>query len=372
MSARILIVPDKFKGSLSARQAASAIACGWRRARPQDALELLPMSDGGDGFGELLSVLVRGRTRKQATLDATHRPLQAIWWWQPKEKIAIIESAKVNGLAMLPRGKFHPFQLDTFGLGKLLAAAAKAGARKCVIGIGGSSTNDGGFGLARALGWKFLDGRGSELLEWWQLTELAQVRPPSKALTLRVVVAVDVRNPLLGRNGCTRVYGPQKGLRETDFAFAEKCLARMASCLKAQHGIDTAKIPGAGAAGGLGFGLMAFAGATAESGFDMFASYAQLENRIRAADLVITGEGSMDQQTAMGKGVGQVGRLCQKCHVPCVALAGKAEKAVRTSRLFYDVRALTDRASEPKAQAQAGKLLEQLAREIGQQNFSRT
>jgi glycerate kinase len=365
MAARVLIVPDKFKGSLTARQAAEAIACGWHRARPKDSLDVLPMSDGGDGFGEVLSGLLSGRARAQATVDALHRALRATWWWNEEEKTAIIESAKVIGLAMLPAKKFHPFQLDTFGLGKMLRMAEKAGARKCIVGIGGSSTNDGGFGLARALGWKFLNRSGAEIEEWWQLPELAQTHQPPAVLRLRVVVAVDVRNPLLGPKGCSRVYGPQKGLRPSDFSFAEKCLRQLTSCLKEQHGLNAAKLPGAGAAGGLGFGLMAFAEAKVESGFDLFARYAQLKARILAADLVITGEGAMDEQTRMGKGVGQIARLCLKCGVSCAALAGHVEPSVRKSRLFAEVRALTDYTNARTAQARAARLLEQAALEMG-------
>jgi glycerate kinase len=289
--------------------------------------------------------------------------LHATWWWQATKRTAIVESAKVIGVAMLPPKKFHPFQLDTFGLGKLLAAAAKAGARECIVGIGGSATNDGGFGLARSLGWKFLDRSGGELDEWWRLGGLADARKPAAALSLRTVVAVDVRNPLLGPAGCSRVYGPQKGLRPQDFAFAEKCLGRLASRMKEQHGIDVANIPGAGAAGGLGFGLMAFADAKVESGFDLFARFAQLEKRIRTADLVITGEGAIDEQTRMGKGVGQIARLCARCGVPCVALAGIVEKSIRESRFFSDIRALTDHATPQRARALAARLLEQLAEE---------
>jgi glycerate kinase len=364
MPAHVLIVPDKFKGSLTAAQAARAMARGWRKTRPQDNLELLPMSDGGDGFGEVLGLLLEARARRQPTLDARHRPLRARWWWQAKEKMAIVESANVVGLALLPPKKFHPFQLDTFGLGKLLLAAAKAGARKCIAGVGGSSTNDGGFGLARSLGWQFFDRPGKELREWWQLSELAELRQPPAALSLPLVVAVDVRNPLLGPKGCSRVYGPQKGLLAQDFAFAEKCLGRLAACLKEQHGIDASRIPGAGAAGGLGFGLIAFAGAKVESGFDLFARCANLVERIGSADLVITGEGAIDEQTAMGKGVGQVARLCRQRKAPCIALAGHAEKSVRQSKVFAAVRALTDRASSQRAQAQAAILLEQLASDM--------
>src|SRR5206468_11929707 len=144
MPLKVLIVPDKFKGTLTARAAADLIARGWGEARPQDSLELLPMSDGGDGFGEVLVRLLKLQERTIATLDAAHAPLQAKWWWDPKTRTAIIESAKIIGLALLPTKKFHPFDLDTFGLGAVLQAAADINARQCLMGIGGSATNDGG------------------------------------------------------------------------------------------------------------------------------------------------------------------------------------------------------------------------------------
>ena len=380
--ARVLIVPDKFKGTLDAENACAAMAKGWTSARAEDRLELLPMSDGGDGFGEVLGQLYKARLRSVRTLDAAHRPIRAQWWWVAGQKLAIIESACVIGLAMLPPRKFHPFQLDTFGLGRVLQAAAAAGARKCVIGIGGSATNDGGFGLARALGWKFLDRSGQALEQWWQLTSLVRVVPPEHTWRMEVTVAVDVANPLLGRHGCTRVYGPQKGVMPQDMALAESCLRRLKTVLERQlipgldlpetrtssprvaseppldHDLVTelrspdparlklnralALTPGAGAAGGLGFGLMAFAGAKPASGFDLFARTAHLEERIRQSDLVITGEGAVDRQTRMGKGAGQVMRLCRKLKIPCIALAGVVEARASAAPLFSSAFALTD------------------------------
>src|SRR5688572_19053814 len=139
MGLRVLIVPDKFKGTLTAQQAAEAIARGWSDTRKEDAIELLPMSDGGDGFGAVLSQLLDAETRVTKTVDAAHRPITAEWWWEPKSATAIIEAARVNGLAQLPPGKFHPFELDTFGLGDVLGDAVRAGAKRCVMGIGGSA-----------------------------------------------------------------------------------------------------------------------------------------------------------------------------------------------------------------------------------------
>jgi glycerate kinase len=170
---KVLVVPDKFKGTLTAAAAAEAMARGWRKARPQDQLDLLPMSDGGDGFGEVVSALLQASPQTVKTVDAAHSPRHATWWWERKTKTAIIESAKIIGLAMLPPGKFHPFELDTFGLGAGLRAAQAEGATRILVGIGGSATNDGGFGVARALGWKFLDERGKQIECWTKLHRLS-------------------------------------------------------------------------------------------------------------------------------------------------------------------------------------------------------
>src|SRR5437667_8544450 len=175
MPLTVLIVTDKFKGTLTAQAAADLIARGWREARPQDSLELLPMSDGGDGFGEVLSRLLKVEERTLATLDAAHAPLEAKWWWDPGTRTAIIESARIIGLALLPAKKFHPFDLDTFGLGAALQAAADMSARHCLMGIGGSATNDGGFGIARSLGWRFLDEYEQPIDQWRRLSSVQRI-----------------------------------------------------------------------------------------------------------------------------------------------------------------------------------------------------
>jgi len=224
MPAKVLIIPDKFKGTLTAREAAMAIAQGWKRYRPDDLLEIVPMSDGGDGFGETISEILGARSQIIKTVDAAHRPCRARWWWEPRNKMAIIESAKVIGLSQLPPGKFHPFALDTFGLGAALLAAEAKGARRCLIGIGGSATNDGGFGLARALGWEFRDCNERPITCWTGLKHLASIHPGRKVSINEILVAVDVQNPLLGPTGATRIYGPQKGIRPQDYPVAESSL----------------------------------------------------------------------------------------------------------------------------------------------------
>ena len=308
---RVVIVPDKFRGTLTAKQAAQAIARGWKRARPGDTVDLLPMSDGGDGFGNVMSGLLGAKVRCVRTVDAAHRPSRARWWWDAHTRTAIIESAQVIGLVMLPAGRFHPFELDTLGLARVLAAAGQLEPRQCLVGVGGSATNDGGFGLARAVGWRFLTQRGDEVREWPKLASCREIIAPSRNLKLgRLVVALDVRNPLLGPKGCTRIYGPQKGVRPRDFPEAEAALSMLSQLMSRQHQKSLATVTGAGAAGGLGFGLMAFLDAIPVTAFSLFARQADLRRRVRAAELVITGEGCLNQQSLMGKGVGELLAFC--------------------------------------------------------------
>lgn len=360
----VLIVPDKFKGTLTAQAAAEAMARGWRAIRPDDTLDLVPMSDGGDGFGEVLGGLLGAELRHTRTVDAAQRPLDAAWWWCPRAPMptAIIESARVIGLAMLPKGRFHPFDLDTFGLGAVLRAAADAGARRCLVGIGGSATNDAGFGLARALGWQFHNDHEESISRWTQLNHLSSIRPPHQPrLFEELIVAVDVQNPLLGPEGCSRVYGPQKGLTDQDFDYAESCLGRLAEIARRQFQVDHAAVPGAGAAGGLGFGLMSFLGGQFQPGFTIFADAAQLEARLRRANLVLTGEGALDRQTIMGKGVGEIAVAARRANLPCLGLAGVVPDPAAARTLFTDALALVDLTDKASAIREPALWLERLA-----------
>jgi glycerate 2-kinase len=364
---KVLVVPDKFKGTLTAQEAAGAIARGWTTLRRDDELDLLPMSDGGDGFGEIMSSLLGALPQVIVTVDAAHRRCDATWWFHEQTQTAIVESAGVIGLAQLPRGKYHPFDLDTEGLGEVLQAAARRGAKRCIVGIGGSATNDAGFGMARELGWGFFDEGGAELERWTELNELNSISKPPPRIFDELIVAVDVQNPLLGPEGCTRVYGPQKGLKPDDFLPAERCLERLAAVFKCQADLDFANTPGAGAAGGLGFGLLAFAHARLTGGFDLFASQARLPERLRNCDLVITGEGAIDRQTLMGKGVGQVATLCRDASVPCLGLAGVLQHRGDAEKLFAQLHALTDITSGAEGLGRAAYWLERLATRAAEQ-----
>src|ERR1017187_3410587 len=350
---KLLIVPDKFKGTLTARAAANAIARGWRTVRPQDSSRLLPMTDGGDGFGEVISALLDARIHNVKTFDAAHRPITARWWR---------ESTTAIGLAQLPPGKFHPFTLDTSGLAEVIRAASRKGATCCLMGIGGSATNDGGFGLARGLGWEFLNRAGQPIERWTDLTGLASLRPPRRRRWFKqLIVAVDVQNPLLGPRGATRVYGPQKGLRPEDFNLAEACLKQLARVARRTFGHDFAEVPGAGAAGGLGFGLQTFLGARLVPGFELFGRHSALSRHLRSAKLVITGEGAIDDSTLMGKGTGQIAERCRRLQIPCIGLAGQISAKVAHTHLFTQTHAMTNLTTLELANAKPAYWLERLA-----------
>jgi glycerate kinase len=296
------------------------------------------------------------------TVDAAHRPCKAVWWYHPASRTAIIESARVVGLAMMPEGRFHPFDLDTFGLAEVFREAAKAGARRCVAGIGGSATNDGGAGLARGLGWRFLDDAGAEITRPGGLEKLAAVEPAVSGPRFdELVVAVDVKNPLLGPQGCSRIFGPQKGLRPEDMTRAEAGLERLADLTQRATGRDARGAMGAGSAGGLGFGLQAFLGAKPVEGFELFAEAADLPAQLSKADLVITGEGRVDASSVMGKAAGSLARMCRERGIPCIALAGVVSDREVVDGHFLRARGLVEIVGESQAKAEAARWLRTLA-----------
>lgn len=371
MFSRVVIVPDKFKETLTAVEAARAIARGWRRVRPEDRLELIPMSDGGDGFGETIALQEKGRRRRLKTVNAAGQSIWSPWWWVSRSRMAIIETARVVGLTQLPAGKFHPFDLDTYGLGIFISKILEREiVERLLIGLGGSATNDGGFGMARSLGWQFRGGNGEWIVRWTELTALESiVSPIRRAKGWEVVVAVDVQNPLLGVEGASRIYGPQKGLRERDMDLAEACLSRLSECFQKQTGRLESHRPGAGAAGGLGFGCYAFLDGKSRSGFEVFAESARLDRRLSQADLVLTGEGSVDRSSLMGKGVGQVAKWCRDHQKPCIALGGKASQSLAAS--FWKLYAIVPEVAEKreafeKPRRCLSQLAEKAAREWGE------
>lgn len=362
---KILIASDKFKGTLTAHQACQAIARGWRRGRPDDRIQSVPVTDGGDGFGPVMGEALHSRRCILHAKDAAKRPVKASWWRSRADE-AVLESAGVIGLAMLPATLRNPLELDTLGLGLALNRLHRRGIRHLVVGIGGSATNDGGFGMALARGWKFLDRRGMAIDRWTECHRLKQLVPPETPLPFdSLKVASDVSNPLLGELGATRIYGPQKGLTRKNFPKAEKALERMAEVVENTLGRPWHTVPGAGAAGGLGFALLALEQATLQSGFDLFSEAAHFEQALKDCDLVVTGEGSMDASSLMGKAAARVAERARVHGVPVHALCGRCQEAPGLRTAFDSLAAMTPSpAKEEEALAHAGKWLARIAEDL--------
>ncbi|MBV9656835.1 MAG: glycerate kinase [Verrucomicrobia bacterium] len=342
---RILFAPDKFKGSLSGAEAARALAAGFRAGWPaagraeEDDLEMecLPVADGGEGTAEALCDALGGRWITRTVPDPLGRPVAARYALvEPADgggTLAVVEMSAASGFGLVTGDDRDLLRANTVGTGELLRhARQQADVERVLIGIGGSATNDGGIGVAAALGWRFLDAAGRELPPTPdELENLASIAPPAApwpAGTLPIVIACDVRNPLLGPQGATAIYGPQKGLRGPDEqARLERALTRLADVTATVIGRDLRDEPGAGAAGGLGFGLLAFCKATMRSGFEVVADLLRLEEAIARADLVVTGEGSLDGQTLEGKAPCGVATLAGKYGKPVVAFGGRLDLA---------------------------------------------
>lgn len=324
----VLVAPQEFKGSLSAEEAADAIARGIRRARPEWSLDLLPMSDGGPGLLESLRRAIRCDTLAAIVHDALGRRVLARYAIIRESGEALVESAQANGLMHIAEAERDALRADTAGVGEILHDAATLSPPRIIVGVGGSATTDGGAGMARALGAKFLDAHGGELPPGGgSLVDLHRVewQPPAWLDSTEIVVATDVTNPLTGPHGAARVFAPQKGATPSEVQRLEDGLVHYARILRATFGVDVADVPGAGAAGGLAAGLVAFLGARVVSGFDVAAEASHLADRLARADLVVTGEGSFDSQSLHGKVTGRIASLAAKAGIPLVIFAGQAE-----------------------------------------------
>ena len=320
---KILIAPDKFKGSLSAAAAAEAIAAGFHRAWPEAELSLLPIADGGEGFAETFRAALSGEWVATRALDPIGREVDARYVWMEEEKLAVIDMSEASGLWRLPKEELAPLRANTYGTGQLIRHATERGARKILVGLGGSATTDGGIGMAAALGYEFLTSDGEDL-EAIPGNLLALIRIQTEgALELpEIIAACDVQNPLLGPRGTAVVFSPQKGASAKDIVALEEGLLNLADVVASDLGCDFRDTPGAGAAGGIAFGLLSFCGAKICSGFDLLAETLRLEERIAACDLVITGEGRIDGQTLEGKGPAGVAALARRHGKPVLAFAG--------------------------------------------------
>lgn len=322
--ARVLVAPDKFKGSLTAVEVADAVARGLRVVRPDVEVVCLPVADGGDGT--LDAAVAAGYRRVDATATGpTGAPVPTAW--AVRDGTAVVEMAKVSGLAQLPGGRPDPMAATSRGTGELVRQALDAGCTRVLLGIGGSACTDGGAGVASALGARLLDASGREIPDGGAgLADLASVDlsavHPALAAT-EVVVACDVDNPLTGPTGAAHVYGPQKGATPGDVAVLDGALTHWADVVAAATGADHRDEPGAGAAGGVGFAALALLDARLQPGIDLVLELVEFRRHLRGVDLVITGEGSLDSQSLHGKAPVGVARAATAAGVPVVAVCGR-------------------------------------------------
>jgi glycerate kinase len=322
---RAVAAPNAFKGSLSPLEAARAIEAGLRRADPGVACDLAPISDGGDGFLEALLTARPAERRRVVVRGPVHSPVAATYAVD-RSGVGFIEAAQACGMALLAEGDLDPLGASTGGVGELLAQARQEGAVEFLVGVGGSASTDGGSGMARALGYRFLDAAGDELPEGGgSLHRLDRIDSsgfdPAWLMT-PITVACDVDNVLYGPSGAAAVYAPQKGADPRQVELLDRGLRRLAEVTRRDLGVDIADLPGAGAAGGLGAGLAGFLGAHLQAGAEWVIETIGLERRLAGADLLVTGEGRLDGQSLRGKAPVAAGRLARRTGVRSVALVG--------------------------------------------------
>jgi glycerate 2-kinase len=348
----VLAAPDKFKGTLTARDAANAIKLGVQTTFPQAAIDLLPLADGGDGTVDTLTTALGGDLEYAGVTGPTGRPVKA-----PIGHLGggrhVIEAASSAGLTLLQSDRLQPLTSTTRGVGELIAVVANKGAAEILIGVGGTASTDGGTGAATAIGWRFLDHRERELAPGGgSLVNLARIDGDSKmAFRLPVVAACDVTNPLIGANGAAHIFAPQKGASPADVGILAEGLEILAERLRNDLGLEIGGLNHSGAGGGLAAGLHAFFDATLRPGFELIAQVIGLQAAIRKADIVITGEGSLDRQSLSGKAAVGVARLAKALGVRCVAVAGSVELGRREleSVGFSATRSLVDMSGPRRA-----------------------
>ncbi|MEO7447600.1 MAG: glycerate kinase [Humibacillus sp.] len=369
----VVIAPDKFKGTLSAAEVAAALKTGLQASSSAIEVTIVPVADGGDGTVD--AAVAAGFSRQSLTAAGpTGEPVDTSW--ARRDEQAVVELADVSGLSQLPGGRLVALTATSRGTGEVIAAALDAGCRRVVVGIGGSASTDGGAGLLRALGVEILDASGQPIAEGGAALaqaarlDLAGLHP---SLTdpqnpARITVACDVDNPLTGEHGAAAVYGPQKGATPPQVADLDTALTHWADLVAATTGNDRRDVPGAGAAGGVGFGLMALAGADARPGAELVFDLVGLVEAVNGADLVITGEGSLDEQTLRGKAPAAVAKAARDAGVPVVGVAGRCtlDEQVWKQAGFSAVHTTTDEADTPEqSMTDPAPLLQRIGRRIG-------
>jgi glycerate 2-kinase len=363
---KIIIAPDKFKGSLTAFEVCKAVTAGIKNADENTEAISFPMADGGDGFAAVIQYYLQTESVSCAAADPLNRPINASYQWNEKTKTAIIEMAVASGLVLLKDDERNPLLTSTYGTGLLIKDAITKGANKIILGLGGSATNDGGTGILEALGFQLMDinknllkANGSNLVAIKKI-----ISPPLPSVKFEI--ACDVQNVLYGPSGASFVYAPQKGADAQQVKFLDEGLKNLAAVLLQQTGKDIAHIEGSGAAGGIAASLISFFDAELKQGIDMILSVSNIEKELENADLVITGEGKIDRQSMDGKVIRRIAALANKRNIPVIALCGKLElnagdiKKTGLSNAF----AIGAFLSLEESMNNAGKLLVQKTAEI--------
>ncbi len=375
---RIVIAPDKFKGSLPAAQVAAAITAGLRAVCPGAELVTIPVADGGEGTVD--AAVAAGFERVPVTAAGpTGDPVQASY--ARRGEVAVVELACVCGLARLPGGRREPLTASSFGAGEVLRTALEAGARRIILGVGGSASTDGGAGLLQALGARVLDAQGEQIglglgvgaaLRDVASLDLAGLHPALRAAV--IILAADVDNPLTGPDGAAEVYGPQKGAAPAEVAVLADGLRRWAAVVAAATGADWSQAPGSGAAGGVGFAARAVLAAQSRPGIGLVLELAGFDAALAGADLVITGEGSLDRQSLAGKAPVGVARAAARLGIPVVAVAGRstltaAELAAAGIAAVYPLSGLEP--DPERCRAEAGPLLRRVGQMIARDRLAK-
>ena len=333
-SMKILIAPDKFKDALSAIEVCEAIEAGIKSYNSSIEVIKFPLADGGEGTAEILRYHAGGQSIELEVLDPLLRPIKAAYGLSADGKTAFIEMAKASGLALLSQEERNCLKTSSFGTGEMILDAINRGAQKIILGIGGSATTDGGIGMAAALGFICLDRKGDPLepvgRELINIRHIEKDTLPFKLEDITVEVACDVNNPLYGPDGAAHVYGPQKGADMKAVALLDKGLQNLSEVWKTSNMGDFSKVPGAGAAGGMGAGSMAFLDAQLKSGIDLVLEQADFEGQLHDIDLIITGEGKIDDQTLFGKTIQGVCVRASRLNVPVAAFCGTLAASLET------------------------------------------
>ncbi len=346
---KFVIAPDKYKGSLTAFQICDAVEKGVRMVFRDAKITRLPLADGGDGTIEVVRYYLKGEKISLSVSDPLFRPVQASYLYSAKAQTAYIEMAEASGLKLLEEHEKNCLLTTTVGTGELLLDALDKGARKIILGIGGSATNDAGMGMATVLGYRFLDTHGKELepigsnLEQVAEIDTSSVDPRIRTVTIRV--ACDVSNPFYGKDGAAYVYAAQKGATDKEIVQLDQGLRNFASVLKRTFKVEIQEIPGSGAAGGMGAAAVVFLHAELKSGINLVKELAGFEEEIRDADWIITGEGKLDEQTLAGKTISGVVTSAKKFNIPVAAFCGALGISIKHQEaigLTYAVSILQD------------------------------